>query len=221
MAHEPFRVVAHLATPIALNHPWMHLDGLLAHCAGLRRLARDYYLLPTKRLVEMPDPWARGLLARAGGIPHASISWFDPPDVAYRSIQYYKRLETNGFPGRKQLRIGHGHFRAWMLRWVYLPVPRVVFYVCGDMERIRDLLSEVTHIGNDHRVGWGKIHRWEFERTPEDWSVVREGRAQRPIPVRLLRSWSDAVPLAWRPPYWARERVEPCAPPGAEVQLAR
>jgi hypothetical protein len=41
----------------------------------------------------------------------------------------------------------------------------------------------------------------------------------RPIPVRLLESYNDAVELAWKPPYWAADSIELCAPPGAEVKL--
>lgn len=223
---QPFRVVATLATPLCLNHPWLHFDGLIAHLIYLRVRGRDYYTLPTKRVVHLAademGPYCRTLRVTndgMDGLTHASVSWFDPPDPAYRSLQYFKRFEERGWPRRNKVPLGSGHYRTWLLRWVYLPVHTVTFYGCGDIALVRDLLADLTHLGNDHRVGWGRIAALTVEPLAEDRSVVWQGRAMRPIPVRLLRSWSDAVPLAWRPPYWAVENVALCAPPGAEVEL--
>lgn len=33
---RPFRVEVRLAAPVSLNHPWLHLDGILAHLAVLQ-----------------------------------------------------------------------------------------------------------------------------------------------------------------------------------------
>jgi len=87
---------------------------------------------------------------------------------------------------------------------------------------VQQLLELLTHLGNDTRMGWGLIDkkRMELEPIPEDRSVVWQGKAMRPIPIRFLNSCSDAVYLPWRSPYWAAENVEMCAPPGAEVELA-
>ncbi len=220
MAWEPFRITATLRTPVTLNHPWLHLDGILSHLVYQHVLGRDYYNLPTKQVVHLRDDRYRNLLSRQHHIPHASISFFDPPDAAYRSLQYFKRFEAEGFPGRRKVQVGSGHYRNWMLRWVYLAAHTVTFYGCGNLPEIRELLGELTHLGNDNRVGWGKLAALTVERTDADYSLVKDGRAMRPIPTRLLRDWSDSVPLAWRPPYWAAENVEDCAPPGAEVTLA-
>lgn len=210
----PLRIVFELATPVCINHPWLHLDGLLAHQALLQQLGRDYYLLETKQVV--PLTYETGL-ARFGDIYCASISIFEPDDMF--SLQYFKRFEARGFPAKSKISIARGHYRAWMLRSVYVPAQRITYYACGDPERIEELLSPLTHVGNDNRVGWGKLRRVWLERVDHDHSLVREGVAMRPIPTRLLWRWSDQVPLAVRPPYWAAENVELCAPPGAEVEL--
>ncbi len=221
-AWEPFALTARLATPLSLNHPWLHLDGLLAHLIYQRALGREYYNLPTKQVQHLPreqmGPYWR-TLARRGPVPLASVSW-TAPEAPYQSLQYFKRLEADRFPRLRKVQAGHGHFRAWMLRTVYLPVETVTFYGCGDVALVRALVAALDALGNDTRVGWGRLVAPPTV-TPlaADRSLVHEGRAQRPIPVALLRASSDAVPLAWRPPYWAADAVALCAPPGAEVEL--
>lgn len=217
----PFRVVVRLAAPVALNHPWLHLDGLVSHLVYQRMLGREYYNLPTKQVVHLSE-MQKGKYAHIfpliGGIAHASASIFQPDRMA--SLQYFKRFHDQGWPKRNKVDIGSGHYRNWMMRWVYVPAETATFYGYGRIDHIRDLMQDLTHLGNDTRVGWGKIVSIEAEETPEDWSVVYQGRAMRPIPVRLLSSHSDAAMMACRPPYWAAASVELCAPPGAEAELA-
>lgn len=210
---KPFKLTLTLSTPVAINHPWLHLDGLLAHLSLLHQLGQDYYLLPTKEVVEVSYDTG---LARIGEMFCGSISFFEPADMF--SMRYYKRPEIRDFPGRR-VDISRGHYRAWMLRHIYVAARVCMFHGRGDIETVWSLVYDLTHIGNDNRVGWGKIRDLRIEEMDEDWSVVREGRATRPIPVAYLRRWSDAVPLAWKPPYWAPGNVALCAPPGAEIEL--
>ena len=220
---QPFRLRCYLATPVALNHPWLHLDGVVAHLVQMRLRGRDYYTLPTK----VPRPASQDftrhryqhVLLETDGLTHASISWFHPHKLV--TVGYYKRFEDQGFPVHRKKRVesGSGHYRSWMLRWAVVPAEYVDFYGVGDLALLGELLADLTHLGNDTRVGWGKVARWELEPIQDDRSLVWQGVAMRPIPVRYLASWSEAVPLAWRPPYWAAENVDLCAPPGAEVAL--
>jgi len=208
-----------MATPVNINHPWIHLDGLLHHLRLLKRLGRDYYLLPTKQVTGFDWKGHRyeHVIVYRQELPFASVSFFEPPDV--RSLQYYKRLEVAGFPGKRRVDIGSGHYRNWMLRAVYVPCHTVTFYGRGNLSLVSELLEDLTHLGNDTRIGWGKVATWQLQEIEEDRSIVWQGKAMRPIPVRLLKSYSEAVPLAWRAPYWAADTVELCAPPGAEVEL--
>jgi hypothetical protein len=223
MRAQPFVLRFRLATPVCLNHPWLHLDGVLAHLMHQRLLGRDYYTLPTKRVVSatIPRAWHHAVI-HYRGLAWASVSWFEPADVGYRVLDYFKRFEETPLLTRRQRKVplGSGRYRAWRLRWVYVPAAAVTFYGRGQLDLVRDFLGDLTHLGNDTRVGWGRIAEWRLEPIPEDRSLVHEGRAMRPIPVRFLRQWSEAVPLAWKPPYWAAESVELCAPPGATVELA-
>lgn len=222
--HEPLQITVWLRAPVSLNHPWIHFDGIVAHLIYRRVLGSRYYELPTKRVQHLDDR-AKGpyvdLLRRQGELFHASVSQFGP-QPRYGTIQYFKRFEGRFAPGRlRRIERGHGPLRDWMLRTVYVSAQWCRFYCCARRGLLEDLLTDLWGLGNDTRIGWGRVHHIEVEPIPQCRCLVVDGIAMRPIPVRLLASYDDAVALAWRPPYWARESVELCAPPGARVELAR
>lgn len=218
--HVPFEVRIRLRTPVCLNHPWVNFDGVLGHLVYRRVLGMAYYELPGKRVVHCPEaeePPFVAMLTQHHGVRFASVSFFDNDGLD--SLQYFKRFHEKGCPpSLRSCYVGHGYYRAWMNRWVYMKASECVFYGHGHLPTIEDLLGELTHVGNDVRVGWGAVGAMTVQEIGEDRSCIYQGRAQRPIPTRYLRNYSDSVPLAWRPPYWAPQNVEPCAPPGAEVE---
>lgn len=217
---ESFELAIRVATPVCVNHPWLHLDGILSHLIQQRRLGRDYYLLPTKspvgRETRLGDRYEHVLCWRQE-IPFASISFFDPENLC--SIKYFKRFEEDGYQGgERRINLSSGFFRNWMLTAVYQATHTVRFYGRGHLDLVQELLEDLTALGNDTRVGWGEVVAWTLTPLSEDRSLVWEGKAQRPLPIRYLQRWSDSVALAWRPPYWAAANIELCAPPGAEVE---
>jgi hypothetical protein len=218
----PFELRIPLLSPVSLNARWICLDAIVAHLVQLALRGREYYYLPTKQVVRFSGDhrYTRVLKYTPDGLAHASASVWER-DGGLHSVGYYKRLEVDRFPARRKVSRGSGHFRDWMLRTVYVPARAVRFYGVGDIELLWELLELLTHVGNDVRIGWGLVDRSgiTIRELDEDCSLVWGGVAMRPIPVRFARRWSDAVMLPWRSPYWARESVELCVPPGAEVEL--
>lgn len=222
--YVPLKIVFKLGAPVALTHPWLHLDGLISHLLLLDTLGEDYYVLPTKfpinRLVRetrLPNP---PIMRHKSGLYYASASIFD---VDTKRVEVmYKRFEDSYAPAnaRKRISRGSGHFRDYAMRHVYIPATTVTFYARGVPEVLERLLSYVPGLGDNVRIGWGEVRSFSIEEISDDYSIVCGNIATRPIPVNLLKSYSDAVMLAWRPPYWANDSVGLCAPPGATVELA-
>jgi len=227
----PYELVMRLRTPVALEHPWIHGDSLLAYLAFQRIMSRRMYYQPMfeKATVSRQlhaqfaenglDP--KTAIAYVAGVPCCSIGLFEPEDAPWGTVNYYKRTELDAFPRRGKISLGSGRFRNWMLRTVYVPAEVCRFYLLGDPEVARDLVAELVSIGSDTRMGWGWVAGVEINELgiEEDASLVHEGRAMRPIPVSRLVRWSDEVAVTWHAPYWDRSQVEVCAPPGAEVEL--
>lgn len=225
---EPFRLDFRLGGPICLTHPWMHLDGLLAHLALFDALGRDYFLLPCKAPIRMPRKWRRWrtipLKRSVTDICHASVSFLEPADLQVRVTNLYKRFETVGAERLRKKKIyrGQGYFRDFILRQPYWPARKVSFYGCGDVRRIRDLLDRhLMGLGNDVRVGFGPIRDWLLTPIPDDLSLVNNGRAARPLPLAMCRTYdqADVVRVACRSPYWLAKNVEPCVIPGGRCEL--
>ena len=198
----------------------MHFDGLISHLLMVDALGEDFYLLPRKfpfsrmlKNTELP-PFP---IKETKGMYHASVSFFDTDRKALEIM--YKKFEDRWAGGKRKIQRGSGFFRDYMIQHIYVPTRIVTFYVCGDYEVMRKLCSLVTGLGDNTRVGWGAVRSFKIERTEEDWSVVANGVAMRPIPEHLLKSTSEKINVAWRPPYWAPENIGICAPPGARVKL--
>jgi len=222
---EPFKVVFKMASPIALNHPWMHFDGLIAHLALMNILGRDYYLLPAK------FPLGRALrgikfleklpLKKTGDLWHASVSVLEPYTVKLDVI--YKRFEDRWIPktNKKKIYRGRGFFKDYAINIPYIPAITCTFYGVGDIEMIKKLLYNVVGLGNDTRIGFGAVSKFYIETTEKDFSLVKDGKAMRPIPIKYCEYYKEKVPIAWRPPYWAPENIDLCCPPFAEIKLGK
>src|SRR5690606_14393042 len=131
---------------------------------------------------EQLGPYAN-LLVRTP-VPQGSISFFGPVERLC-SIQFFKRFEADGFPKRNKIAMGFGHYRSWMMRIAYVPAEWARFYGRGDMARVADLPQDLTHLGNKARMGYGAVASVEVRPMEESRALVWEGRAMRPIPVRM------------------------------------
>jgi len=115
--------------------------------------------------------------------------------------------------------LGRGFFRLYMMKLPYIPARTVTFYCRGIEGEIRDLLRDLPALGKKAVIGFGAISSYSVDVIEEDLSVVCNGVAMRPIPRWALKSWSELVPLAYKPPYWDKRNIELCAPPGSRVAL--
>ena len=218
--HRPFALYCRLRAPVALNHPWIHLDGILAHLLRLQADPHAYYNLPAKQPAPSPSREIFDILKLTHNVFHASVSFFSEPKRVYAAT-YYKRFEEHGCTARRKIQLGRGYYRNWMLRNIVVAADHCYFYGCGDIDRIASALQHLLAIGDNVRIGYGALHSWHIEPIDEDRSLIYQGKAMRPIPVRLLARYSEATRIAWKPPYWAAESIDLCAPPEAEVELGR
>jgi len=210
---EPLEVVIHLKTPIALGFPWVFFDSLLAHLKIMEELGERYYSLPTKiASVEVDIP-----VKKWRDVYVASVSIFEPSDVGLHVFQYFKRGDFP-FPGGKISR-GSGFFKDFYLRVAYVPAQRVRFYCTCEKNEVERLLSKLPAIGKDRNIGFGFVKRIEVNEVENEWGLVKDGLAMRPIPVTYLRSYEDATYMPYKPPYWDRKSIALCAVPFTRVEL--
>lgn len=61
------------------------------------------------------------------------------------------------------------------------------------------------------------IRSVSIEETDEDYSLIKDSVAMRPLPCKWGNESSEKMMLAYRSPYWDKRNVVKCVPPGAEV----
>jgi len=219
---RPLRVTLRMRTPVALNYPWIFFDGLLAHLLWRMLEPEEYRALPSKVLDERLRAVLDLLpLERTGPVFHASASVFDTESryVAYIYKRFCERYLDYERVKRKRLERGRGFFRDFRIGLVVVPARTVTFYAKGEASKIEELLHGLPALGKKRADGFGFVSGFEVEEVEEDWSLVRDGVAMRPLPVGMLAWRSDAVMMAYRPPYWSKRNITLCAPPGAQVRL--
>jgi len=222
----PFRARFKVGSPVCITTPWISFDGLIAHLLLLWNLGEDYFITPKKLpILEFVSP-SRGKqgfylpLKKTGKIYHASVSQFIPN--ALKITQIYKRFEPQFASSlkKKKISIGSGEFRSYILQEPYVPCREVIFYAYGDMNLVQELIENyLVGLGNDVRIGFGIIRDVVFEKMDEDYSIIADGIAMRPIPIEMCEEYEEAVYLAYRPPYWDPKNVAECVPPGARCRF--
>ncbi len=217
---EPLKITIDLVFPVALAFPWVAFDGLLAHLALLRDMGDDYFLLPSKTPVNITKDLYIPL-SRWHDIFLSSVSIFEPYKVFEETI--YKRFEEKGAPEigrkRKKVHINSGYFRNFMIAMPYVPARRVIFYAHGEGEEVEDLLSYLPGIGKKVAIGFGEVGKITVEPIKQDYSLVKDGLAMRPIPVEYVKDYEESAYLAYTFPYWDKSLVKECVVPFSKVRI--
>lgn len=218
----PFKITFKIGSPVCVTTPWISFDGLLAHLMLLDAFGQDFFITPKKFDLSPYLPKNRRLLPlkKTGDIYHASVSQFIPHSI--KITQIYKRFEERWANklDKKKIYLGSGPFRSYILKQPYIPCKEVVYYVYGDIDIIRQFIEEyLVGLGNDIRIGFGVIRDIVFEQTNEDWSIVANGIAMRPIPASMCEEYEETAYLPYKAPYWSPRNVILCVPPGARCKL--
>lgn len=214
----------------------LSLDGLLTTQVLHSHYGEDFYTLldPKERLVftrlplEMrgyPSPLVAHLQTgglwydRASGAKDESF-WYwacsrTQIEIKGRDTQYWnKRFDTQAalsdhidFGVRVQkIIIEQGQFKAYHMPLPTLVCDRIVWYACGDVEQVAQLLQPLAAIGKKRSQGNGMVLRWEVEGVPEDYSEWKDGTLMRALPGPCVDT-EKIIPLdmqytAFRAPQW-------------------
>ncbi len=219
----PLKVTFEMTTPIVLSHPWIHFDGLIAHFLLKEILGNEYYLLPGRGPIDFTSVMKLPLLKNEYGFFHTSVSIFEPKRVFATRI--YKRFDDKNIERtkskKKRIYLGSGYFKSFMISLPYIPARKVIFYCNGIETEIERLLKEVPGLGKKVDIGFGEIKSFKIKKIERDHSLVKNGKAMRPIPAEFVESFDEIVNMAYKPPYWAKENVTLCVPPLGKVKIKK
>lgn len=156
-----------------------------------------------------------------------AASWAQPEDYELDTTAFTKRLDFNQAhdwvqePKKAQrIQIGKGEFKPLYLEFTLTVTDSLSWHVCGEPERLQEILAVVRSLGKKRRRGYGNVRRWRVEPEDADRSVFTpEGYLMRPVPTRLLSRLGIAgdfeqAHTAYRPPYHDGRYVTLCAVAG-------
>lgn len=224
----PLKLTAHINSTVAYNRDeGLPIDGPLCYHAALERLGERFFEPPDNdeiaRASAVPDPdcglatheigdtWIyRASLAEIHGDYGTEIHhWnkqIDEPMLAH--------LVDRGAMKPRKVQLGAGEFKSYHQPVYSEIVERLVWYVEGDEERIRDLVPRIRALGKKRGTGGGRVLLWEIE--PHDeamrWLYRPDGGLARAIPLGESAEWSgDRMLVGFRPPYWLPSNQTVCA----------
>lgn len=214
MKNERMRITAWPRCGIQ-SDKYLPLDGIL-HASMMRRTFGAEDVTVAGDMAQWGGQHGSIPLQRksAGGVWFYACSFADWGDVWADDTGFWaKRFDQASadlidFDGRRgKIDVSSGLYKGYQMPVYTRSALRVYWYAVGDMERVRDLLSDVTHIGKKTSQGYGRINLWDVEAWPHDWSMWRDGKPTRAIPAQ------DGALYGVRPPYWRAANQTTCTLP--------
>lgn len=214
----PFKITIKLGSPVCLTFPFIHLDGIMSFLVAIDKYKQKLFEFSRMSYYDLRLPLP---LKKTKDVYHASVAIFQPEGLLHYT-RIYKRFEdrfVNKLRKRK-LVINSGYFRYFAIAEPYITASHVIFYGCGDVEKIKYLFETyLVGIGNDVRIGWGSVRDIQIKEIDRDMSLIFENKAMRVLPVSMLKKYSETAYLSYKPPYWYKGNIDLCVPPGAECEL--
>ena len=217
MKNEIMRITAHLRCGVC-SDGCLPLDGILYAQMMRRTYGAEEVTLPGDMAQHSGGHGSVPLARKAEhGVWFYAASFADWGDAWVDDRSFWvKRFDMAqsdliDFGTRKgSLTTSEGRYKGYNMPVFVRHALCVHWYAVGDMARVSDLLSDVTHIGKKTAQGWGRVNGWEIAPWPHDWSVRRDGQLTRAVPAR-----EGGTLYGIRPPYWRAGNQVLCQLPAA------
>lgn len=102
----------------------------------------------------------------------------------------------------------------------------VVFYATGDLKYISELLEQVEYLGKKPALGYGQIKGMEIKRVSDDYSLTKNNKTMRPLPVEYIEenfsidiNSLELALMSYKTPYWSKRNVTLCVIPFSTLEL--
>lgn len=225
---EPIRVRGWFSSPVAWDgYDPLMLEGALQYAVVVRETGRapdDVYsdcplscpLSDAGIQIPISDQLVGG---SEFPIAMASGAWFSPD--ATPTVRWRRRRLRAEYYARATVKAAQGDTKACNLPSATVTALFADWYVCGDRERMTELLQDVTHIGGHRGGGLGLMKGWEVEGTDRAWWFFGPGgRLMRTMPLadgEPTPPLSDPRESTLRAPYWHPRTRCLCAVPAQRL----
>lgn len=214
------QVTAHLATALSVTDDWSpSLEALL-----------EYLWLDDKGLA-LPNPSAENLFKAELPLRMDNLKgqdfWACSSPFYLKEAQqidkYRKRWDYQDKHldwGKKKQKVNtsEGVTKSYDMPLKLINTSRLDWFLVGDRNKVERLLSSCTAIGKKRSYGKGQVYRWEVKEVEHDWSLTRNDRLTRAIPIDLVHDKLDLTGYnflrwGWKNPSWLPESIALCVMP--------
>lgn len=168
----------------------LRLDCIISAAKAMEIMKDDYYIGrktagPAETIIRTLSP----IMEFNGKIFHASCG-FGNTDAEFGT--FYKKGYDNfnddiilfSGKGKQIIDTGRGRYKNYIKTLQVKAWPRIEFYARGDGNEIERLLkTHITHLGKKASQGYGEVAKWTVEEIIPDYSLMKDGKAMRPIPL--------------------------------------
>lgn len=207
---RPLKIAFQMSLPYSCLDPF-HLDSLLAFFSLQEMLGECFYTNDDSQVIHAPLPLARTVVNQEKDIWfwHASAGI---SEVLYEEIASWKKRwddENDDLVQEKRggsLKIDHkrSFFKSYSMPLVITGSKSIHFYVVGNEQEIRKLLSNCTHIGKKRSQGYGEVKKIEIHDTNDNYSCWIADKPMRAMPAHNVdvSKFPMLQRMGYRPPYW-------------------
>ena len=215
-----FKVIMHMKSPVAVIDNII-LDSIISAAMFKKILGEDYYAGNNETgTKEQQDSILESIIDKKYDVYCTSYGIGDNKEFL---VNWNKRWESKydnyvDLGKKGKIDIGAGYFKNYHMPLVVHSYKKIIFYVRGDIEKIKSLLENyINFIGKKSAQGYGEISKYEFIETDNDYSIIKNKRLMRHIPIKykekLNLKETKVMEKTIVPPYWRDDYRQLCIIP--------
>lgn len=208
MSLQPLHIVFTLDDEGVMFDPFcpIHFDGLLDWCLSpLNRTGSAPARHEKPEEIRLPlGTWHYGGTWGwcASALFPVGVEWEEEMRYIRKKVRTNRLSLTSG-----NINLQSGKTREWNLPLTLQHIPQMEAWCLGERQRFKRLLEKnLRYLGKKRHRGFGRIEDLSIDYCDDDYSVLKNGKAQRWLPDK-----DGLREVRVRPPYWNNiDRIACC-----------
>lgn len=216
MNYENLLITAKLRTGILCDE-WLPLDGIVYYQLMRDRFGAQVATLPGgNKGSSAPDAEMPFAVIPSGDAWYYACSWAYPTAnwwICEGTDSWNKRFAANHSDiidfGDKNgvVETRKGQYKAYHMPIFYKVAAEISWYCVGDADILKYLLAHTPYIGKKRSQGWGNVISWHIESADNDYSVMKDGKLTRGVPLQDAPYPCEEMYYGLHPPYYVGAKL--------------
>lgn len=230
--HVPVEITIRFVSPIMAPIFPLYLDAVLGNIVAQEIWGQYYGRIPPEFFIkELPLPLKRHNFREYG------YAWAASCNVVTKEAVFGTDGYKRSYPGDPWVLMksftasqmvdyeGSGRYKNYLESFEVTFIEEMKFYAFGNPKEINRLLSQVRFLFKKRSQGRGEIQSLSVNPIKQDFTLWKNNRPMRPIPVELIKEGShnqyELNMSRLYPPYWGRDERVLCVVPDHDTWSGR